>query len=354
MGLRVATWQHRMRRIFFLQLALVCGVVACGLLVLAWYGSASPSWLPPIVFAVAALLMLAIVWFGDRAARDAMAPVCWILREVRTWDPQRPNPDALAPERLPEGIRDDVRTLADALHGFGLRLREHAAREREFTRAASHELRTPLTVIRVASDLIGHDLALSEASRRSLQRIQAASSGMEAVIDALLLLARSEEVSPEVEDFAVGEVLDRELLRIQPMLEGKGLGLRVDRDAEPTLHGSPQLLRIVLGRLLDNAVRFTHAGELRVRLSADRLQVEDSGVGMDAITLTRAMEPFYCGSGPCDATGPGLGLTIAHRVAERCGWALELASVPERGTRASVVFRSGTPNDVAAAPDCTA
>ncbi|MBS0231436.1 MAG: HAMP domain-containing histidine kinase [Proteobacteria bacterium] len=339
MAVRVSTWQQRVRRIFLLQLALVCAVVACGLLVLAWYGADSRSWLPPTVFLAATLLMLAIIWAGDRAARNAIAPVCWILREVRTWDPQRPNPDALAPEHLPDGIRDDVRTLADALHGFGLRLREHAAREREFTRAASHELRTPLTVIRVASDLIGHDEALSEASRRSLERIRSASAGMEAIIDALLLLARSEEVNPEAEEFAVAEVLEQELQRIQPMAEGKGLTLRVQRDAEPVLHAPPQLLRIVLGRLLDNAIRYTHDGEVLVRLTADRLQIEDSGVGMDATTLERAIEPFYCGSGPCDATGPGLGLAIAHRVAERCGWALELESVAGHGTRASVVFR---------------
>lgn len=335
----MTTWQYRVRRIFFLQLALVVAVAACGLAVLAWYGSESRSWLPPTVFFAVAFVMLAIIWIGDRAARRAIAPVCWILREVGAWDPQCPNPDALSPDRLPPGVRDDVRTLADALYGLGTRLREHAAREREFTRAASHELRTPLTVIRVASDLIGHDETLSEASRRSLERIQSSAIGMEAIIDALLLLARSEEVEPEAEDFAVGELLGRELERVRPVAEGKGLVLQMEHGHDLELHAPPRVLQIVLGRLLDNAVRYTAEGEVKVRLLADRLQVCDSGIGMDATTLERAIEPFYCGSGPCDASGPGLGLAIAHRLAERCGWALTLESAPGRGTCASVIFQ---------------
>jgi len=346
----VTTWQYRVRRIFFLQLALLIAVAAGGLAALAWYGSALRSWLPPLVFFVAALMMLAVIWIGDRAARRAIAPVCWILREVGAWDPRRPNPDALAPERLPKGIRDDVRTLADALHGFGLRLREHAAREREFTRAASHELRTPLTVIRVAGDLIGHDETLSEASRRSLERIQSSAVGMEAIIDALLLLARSEEVEPEAEDFAVAELLERELDRVRPVAEGKGLALRMERSHDLELHAPPRVLQIVLGRLLDNAIRYTREGEVQVRLLADRLQVCDSGIGMDAATLEHAVEPFYCGSGPCDASGPGLGLTIAHRLAERCGWSLALESTPGRGTCASVVFQPDREAVVSARP----
>ncbi len=334
----VTTWQYRVRRIFLLQLALVSGVAACGLAALAWYGDAAHTWLPSAVFFIAALVMLAILWIGDRAARRAIAPVCWILREVGSWDPRRPDPDALAPERLPEGVRDDVRTLADALYGFGNRLREHAVREREFTRAASHELRTPLTVIRVAADLIEHDEALSDASRRSLERIQSSVVGMEAIIDALLLLARSEEVEPEAEDFAAGDVVERELARVRPLADAKGLTLLLERDGDRELHAPPRMLQIVVGRLLDNAIRYTREGEVRVRLLPDRLQVCDSGIGMDAATLEHAIEPFYCGSGPCDASGPGLGLTIAHRLAERCGWALGLESAAGRGTCASVVF----------------
>lgn len=214
---------------------------------------------------------------------------------------------------------------------------EAATRERDFTRDASHELRTPLTVIRVASDLIAHDDGLSMASRRSLARIQDAVAGMEAVIDALLLLARSEQTALHAEDVAVRDVIEHELARIQPLARHKQLALRLDVDAEPVLHAPPRVLPVMLGNLLTNAVRFTDAGSVVVRLRADAVEVEDSGIGMDAATLARAFEPFYRGQGE-QYVGPGLGLSIAHRLGQRCGWTLRLESTPGQGTRATILF----------------
>lgn len=219
--------------------------------------------------------------------------------------------------------------------------RDAAARERDFTRDASHELRTPLTVIRVASDLIAHDAGLSPASRRSLARIQDAVAGMEAVIDALLFLARCEQTPLEVEDVPVRDVVERELERIGPMLQHKQLALRREIEAEPVLHAPPRILQVMLGNLLANAVRFTDAGGVVVRLREDRVEVEDTGIGMDAATLARAFEPFYRGEGE-QYVGSGLGLSIAHRLGQRCGWPLRLDSTPGHGTRASILF--GRPN----------
>ncbi|MFN3703891.1 sensor histidine kinase [Thermomonas sp.] len=218
------------------------------------------------------------------------------------------------------------------------------SRERDFTRDANHELRTPLTVIRVASDLIAHDDGLSVASRRSLARIQSAVASMEAVIDALFLLARSEQVALECEEVVVRDVVERELASLQPLLRRKQLALHVDIEAEPVLHAPPRVLPVMLGHLLANAVRFTDAGGVSVRLRKDALEVEDTGIGMDAATLARAFEPFYRGQGE-QYVGPGLGLSIAHRLGQRCGWTLRLESTPGQGTRATILFGQGLDRD---------
>jgi signal transduction histidine kinase len=100
----------------------------------------------------------------------------------------------------------------------------------------------------------------------------------------------------------------------------------------------------MLGNLLSNAVRFTDAGRICVRLSADRVEVTDTGIGMDAAALARAFEPFYRANLE-RPPGPGLGLSIAHRLGQRCRWPLQLASTPGQGTRATILFGAGIPRD---------
>lgn len=136
------------------------------------------------------------------------------------------------------------------------------------------------------------------------------------------------------------EVVEEELERIRPLVEGKGLALHLQVDAEPKIHAPPRMLGVMLCNLLSNAVRFTDHGRISVRVAADRVEVSDTGIGMDAAALARAFEPFYRASIEQPA-GPGLGLSIAHRLGKRCGWPLHLTSSPGEGTRATIVFGAG-------------
>ena len=330
--------QRHIREIFLLQLAIVCLVVVlCVLGVQAMSGPTALPWLPVAAIAIALVAIISVTWMGYRATRRVVAPMDWLLREVARWDPQRPDMGALAPGNLPDDVQGDVRKMAEALHALGRRLDTHVARERDFTRDASHELRTPLTVIRVATDLLGHDEGLSVRSRRSLGRIQSAAESMESLMSALLLLARDSDVPLETEEFPVREVLEHEIEKVRPLLEEKGVPLVLEVRAEPVLHAPPRVLQVMLGNLLSNALRFTDAGSVQVRLLHDRVEIEDTGIGMDAAALARAFEPFYRASID-QPVGPGLGLSIAQRLGQRCGWPLQLASVPGQGTCASILF----------------
>jgi signal transduction histidine kinase len=334
--------QRNIREIFLLQLAIVCLVVVlCVLGVHAMYGASALPWLSAVAIAIALVAVVSVTWLGYRATRRVVAPMDWLLREVSRWDPQRPDTTALAPTNLPGAVQGDARKMAEALHALAQRLETHVARERDFTRDASHELRTPLTVIRVATDLIDHDEGLSARSRRSLARIQGAAESMESLMSALLLLARDRDVPLGTEDFDVREVVEHEVDKVRPVLEDKGVALVLDVRAEPVLHAPPRVLQVMICNLLSNAARFTDAGTVHVRLLQDRVEIEDTGIGMDAAALARAFEPFYRASIE-QPVGPGLGLSIAQRLGQRCGWPLQLVSVPGQGTRASILF--GTVN----------
>ena len=154
------------------------------------------------------------------------------------------------------------------------------------------------------------------------------------------MLARDRDVGLETEDFPVRDAVDYELARIQGQAEEKGLSLELDVQADPILHGPPRVLEVILGNLLSNAVRFTDGGSVRLRLLADRIEVEDTGIGMDAAQLALAWEPFYRANLEQPA-GPGLGLSIAHRLGQRCGWPVQLRSLPGKGTCATILLESG-------------
>ena len=335
--------RRNIRIVFLLQLVILSLVVVLGIMAIAATNREMPFAMATLgAISLALGLLVAVTWMTYRATRRLLAPMDWLLGEVSRWNPQRPDTRALSPDRIPADIKGDTRKMAVALHDLGERVNAFVARERDFTRDASHELRTPLTVIRVASDLISHDEGLSDFSRRSLVRIQGANAAMESIMDALLLLARDQEVALETEDFPVRDVVDAEVERIRPLLEGKDVQLDVAIEAQPALHAPPRVLGVILRNLLSNAVRFTDAGHIRVRLLTDRIEIKDSGIGMDAATLARAFEPFYRVD-PAVA-GAGLGLSIAYRLGQRCGWPLQMTSTPGKGTHATILFGDGIPD----------
>ena len=335
----LSSWRN-VRVAFLLQVAIVCLVVVLGMLALDAINGVAVQPVTMIAIVAALLAIVSVSWLTYRTARRMLAPMEWLLSEVARWDPRRPDTRALAPDRIPSAVQGETRKMASALHELGERMNAYIARERDFTRDASHELRTPLTVIRVAADLISHDDGLSERSRRSLGRIQGANAEMESLMDALLMLARDEDVALHTEDFSVREVVEHELERIRPLVEGKGLALDWQVDAEPHIHAPPRVLGVMLCNLLSNAVRFTDEGRIGVRLATDRVEVTDTGIGMDAAALARAIEPFYRANLEQPA-GPGLGLSIVHRLGQRCRWPLQLDSTPGKGTRATIVFGEG-------------
>ena len=287
--------------------------------------------------ALGLLAVFAVSLLSYRVSKRLVTPVNWLAREVAAWDPRAPDIDALAPHRLPPDIGSgEARQLAKALHTLGERVEAFVARERNFTRDASHELRTPLTVIRVAADLLEAETDMSARGERSLRRIQSASRDMEAVIDAFLILAREGDIEPQREHFVVSDIVAEEVDKVQPLLEGKPVELRVVKRAEPELHAPSRVLAVMLGNLLSNACQYTDTGDIEVRIEEDRVSVRDTGIGMSRETLQRAFDPFY--RADQDVGGMGLGLSVVRRLGERFGWPVVLESVPGSGTLATIQF----------------
>lgn len=296
--------------------------------------------LVPLIMALLAMGMLS--WLTYRVTARMVEPINSLSREVGRWDPTRADPPLLPPESMSDANAGlEVNRLTQAFHGLRLRLREFVQRERDFTRDASHELRTPLTVIRVATDMMMGDPETSPRASRSLVRIQRAGRDMEAVIDAFLMLARESE-APKSEAFEVRDIVDEQIERIRPLLVDKPIELRVVDEGAPQLVASPQVLKVMLGNLLSNAVRFTDRGHIELQLFPDRIEVRDSGIGMSSETIAKAFDPFYRADISREE-GKGMGLSIVRRLGDRFGWPVTLASTPGKGTTAVIRFSGDTP-----------
>lgn len=281
-----------------------------------------------------------VTWLTYRTSKRLVAPVTWLADVVSRWDPRESDVTAIKARSLPRDAGVEVQQLAESLVGLTDRVAEFVQRERDFTRDASHELRTPLTVIRMATDMLLADPNTLPATSRSLARVQRAGRDMEAVIDAFLILARETDVGPQDREFDVAEVVRDQVERMQPRLADKPVSIEVLDEGAPAVVGSPHALAVMVGNLLSNAAHFTHLGRIQVRMSADQIEVIDSGIGMDPATLAKAFTPFYRAD-IAHEDRKGMGLAITRRLGDRMGWSVSLRSQPGKGTTATIRLAPG-------------
>ncbi len=303
-------------------------------------------WFGFVPLSLVLVVIYAATWFTYRASRGAVSPLIWLANQVRGWDPNKPDLDALDPARLPADADGDVRLLAGAIRGFASRLENFVERERNFTRDASHELRSPITVIKVAADVLLEEAGLSEFGQRSTQRIRRAIRDMEALIEAFLILAREGDVGLPEEDFLVSEVVDEEIDKAEGLVAGKPVTVRCVRESDFALHAPPRVLSVMLSNLLRNACIYTEQGEVTVTIGGDWIRVDDTGMGMSPADLERVGQAFYRGAATSAKGGHGVGLTIVRRLSDRFGWPVELKSELGVGTSAMIRFPRAMPASV--------
>lgn len=204
----------------------------------------------------------------------------------------------------------------------------------------SHELRTPLTAIKgYAETLEGN---LPEASRRFLQIIQRHTDRLIALVNDLLVLSQLEsgERRLEKEPVALDEIAGDALGLLAKRIADKGLQSRVfAAPGLPRISADRFLLEQVFINLLDNAVKYTNAGEIAVRLAPAgsnqvRIEVADAGVGIPAEHLGRVFERFYVvdKNRSRELGGTGLGLAIVKRIVLAHNGAVTVESELGQGT----------------------
>ncbi|MBL8299762.1 MAG: response regulator [Rhodanobacteraceae bacterium] len=244
-----------------------------------------------------------------------------------------------------------LRQIRNELEQQRARLEEANALKNALFATLSHEFRTPLTSIFGYLHLLER---YGESARdQALSALRRNASYLFALAENLLEYGRSEAgetlLTPTVLDLSV-LVTDLEAM-FCPLAAEKRLELSVEAGPVPpsdALFDVVKLRQIAIN-LLSNALRYTPAGYVCVYLGweRDRLRIEvrDSGLGIDAEYQAKVFKPFNRGAqhGACSA---GLGLSIVKRLVERMSGLIELESTPGKGS----AFRVALPPLVAAGP----
>ena len=228
--------------------------------------------------------------------------------------------------------------LRDALH----QAQSASQAKSDFLASMTHELRTPLAAIVSYMDVLEGEMAgpVAPLQKNYLGRVRNAARHLIDIIGEILTFSRieagKEEISAEVVDAAavarsVGELFE-------PQAQQKGVTLTVVADVEPAMLGTDLTkLRQILINLLGNAMKFTDAGQVTLRVAAtdDRMlfSVRDTGPGMTADDLSRIFDPFTQVDQSLKRSkgGTGLGLPVSRRLAHLLGGDLSVESAPDEG-----------------------
>ena len=282
-----------------------------------------------LVAAVVLFTALALV-LGWWSASRVMAPVSDLAQRLRRSGTSS-DPELLAPSFA----EDEVGELARALDDYAGRLTEVVQRDREFNADVSHELRTPLAVIRGAVELMLAKPDVDERTRTRLLRIQRAEQQCTDLISALLLLSRNERA---VGSCDVARVAQQLLDNHRAQLAGKPLVLRMEGAPSLLVDAPESAVAVALGNLIGNAVKYTQAGDVVVRVGESVVEVVDSGPGLSAEDAARLFERGYRGTHAGHSQGGGIGLSIVRRLCALYGWDVRVRPGDTQGVVATLSF----------------
>ncbi|MBN3808622.1 PAS domain S-box protein [Paraburkholderia sp. Ac-20347] len=213
----------------------------------------------------------------------------------------------------------------------------------QFLANISHELRTPLNCILGYSQILRHDASLAERAKSHIALIEQSGSHLLTLINDLLDFARvgAGRVPLDIGDVLLAPFVETlsDMVYLRAREKGLEQTCALAPDAPRVIRADEKRLRQVLLNLLSNAVKFTDLGSVHFSVNLVdrhvlRFEVRDTGVGIHADQLERVFQPFeQAGDSERQRAGLGLGLSISQHLAKRMSSAIEVESVPGRGSR---------------------
>ncbi|WP_247895340.1 hybrid sensor histidine kinase/response regulator [Azospirillum brasilense] len=299
------------------------------------------------------------VWFSERLAR-AVSDASVAATALGRGEPPSPRPTRVREiNELGRALLDthdllrrhDANREAERRAALDARAEaEHANLSKSrFLAAASHDLRQPLQSLMLFANVLRSHVSSSQAVN-SLMHLERGLDALKDLLDSLLDVSRLDAgvVNPTLEDFDVSTMLGPILTAYEGVARSKSLILEAS-PCSATVRSDRTLLARMVRNLLENAVRYTEAGTIRVTCRVEnehvRIAIGDTGIGIPADHLARVWEEFHqVANQERDRNqGFGLGLAIVRRLSALLDHPVDVQSTLGQGS----VFTISVPLGIA-------
>jgi len=240
---------------------------------------------------------------------------------------------------IPDEIfTDELVEFSQSLKILQSKLREQERIRKKISSEVSHELRTPIAIIRSQLEAICDGILPPDKER--IENLIKQADKLSELVTTVRNLTELIATELKFESVNLGKILKELCESMKGLFEDKGIELICDNIKDVQIKGDSEKLVIAIRNILDNSLKYTQKGVVKISMSEDRenviVTISDTGIGISAEDLPYVTERFYRAN--ISVEGSGLGLSIVKEIMELHGGKLEIESELGKGTVVRLIF----------------